>query len=322
MLHSVSFSSFSSSFSSPSSVLERFAEFRARFRRRYASPAEFEHRLAVFQINEEFVAATNAQNLSWTLGMNAFSDMTADEFKKYASSSVGSKMGGCTKFISTGAKVPDSVNWVDRGAVTSVKDQGSCGSCWAFSATGAMEGARYVSGGALADLSEQELVDCVRLSAGCNGGSMDAAFRYIAANGQCLDRDYPYVSGTTQVESDCQQAKCEPSVVASGCVDVPSGDQVALKEAVAQQPVSVAIDAASPVFQFYKSGVITSDACGEELNHGVLAVGYGVTPEGQDYWLVKNSWSADWGDAGYVKIARGSGTGTCGIGAQASFPVV
>jgi cathepsin L len=188
-----------------------------------------------------------------------------------------------------------------------------------------MEGAWSIAKGSLVSLSEQELVDCAGLkygSMGCNGGQMDGAFKYAIDNGMCTEAAYPYTSGVTKTAGTCHS--CSAVDHFSSCSDVKPNDQISLKAAVAQQPVSIAIEADTKYFQSYSSGVLTSSSCGQNLDHGVLIVGYG-TENGIKYWLVKNSWSTSWGDQGYVKIARSDSTndkGICGIGMQPSFPSV
>ena len=309
----------------------RFAEFGTRFGRQYDTLDEFKHRFEVFRDNFRSISAYNKDpRHNTTLELNQFSDMTQDEFRTHFlrpfDATVGNRFG-CEEFAATGSNTPDAVDWRDHGAVTSVKDQGQCGSCWSFSAAGAVEGLAAIQNIPLVSLSEQQLVDCASGfeygSHGCNGGSMDGAFKYVVESGLCAEVEYPYVSGVSKEGGACDSSRCSPVAHTSGCADVRSADQVALREAVARQPVSVAIDAESTVFQFYSSGVIESDACGTTLNHGVLAVGYG-TEANNDYWLVKNSWSADWGDNGYVKIGRSDSSrdnGVCGVAMQASFPL-
>jgi len=227
--------------------------------------------------------------------------------------------------------LPSAVDWTQKGAITPVKDQGQCGSCWSFSTTGALEGAFAIQTGTLMSFSEQQLVDCDTLGNGgkdhgCNGGLMDNAFTWIMKNdGLCREEDYPYVSGTTKSAGTCNH-KCE-EVAGSDIrtfVDVPANSDSDFMSAVSTQPVSVAIEADQREFQLYKSGVLTS-SCGTNLDHGVLAVGYG-TENGVDYYKVKNSWSASWGEEGYIRLARGSkyngGKGQCGILMEASYPLL
>ncbi|NDB53144.1 MAG: hypothetical protein EB025_03600 [Chitinophagaceae bacterium] len=246
-----------------------------------------------------------------------------DRFVNGLGAVVGST--SCKSFSSTASGAPSSIDWRAKGAVTSVKDQGQCGSCWTFSATGAIEGAWAIAKGKLIDFSEEELVECAGLkygSMGCNGGQMDGAFKYVIENGQCTLSSYPYTSGTGQ--SGSCKTSCTPVATLSSCSDVTPNDQISLKGAVAKQPVSIAIEADTRYFQSYSSGILDSTSCGTNLDHGVLIVGYGEQ-NGMKYWNVKNSWSSSWGDNGYVKILRSDSTndkGICGIAMQPSFPTV
>jgi C1A family cysteine protease len=233
------------------------------------------------------------------------------------------------------------VDWTTVGAVTPVKDQGQCGSCWSFSAVGAMEGAYYVSRGTLPGatsaktgfhgLSEQHFVDCDNRKnggsdLGCNGGLMDSAFSWAKKNGGvCSEADYPYVSGTTKTSGTCAESSCtkDAKTAPLSYTDVATNSDTALMSALAQQPVSVAIEADQAAFQLYKSGVFTA-TCGTNLDHGVLAVGYG-TLSGQDYYKVKNSWGSSWGMDGYILLARGVSQkqGQCGIlSGPPSYPTI
>jgi cathepsin L len=201
--------------------------------------------------------------------------------------------------------------------VTAVKDQGMCGSCWAFSATGSLEGSYFLKHGQLLSFSEQQLVDCSKKQGneGCNGGLMDTAFSYVKENGLCLETDYPYNAKDGQCESTCLK-----TLSGSGFVDIPENDEAALERAVLTiGPISVAIQADKPAFQFYKTGVFDDPSCGTNLDHGVLVVGLG-TLKGKDYWIVKNSWGQLWGSEGYILLARGKNM--CGIAQQASYPLV
>jgi KDEL-tailed cysteine endopeptidase len=302
-----------------------FDEFRERFGKRYESLTEEARRFNIFRNNLiEIIRHNMDYSQNFTMGVNQFTDLTAEEFQsKYVGSSqITLGAYGCKSFSSSASSAPASIDWRTLGAVTSVKDQGQCGSCWTFSSTGAVEGAWAISKKQLVDLSEQQLVDCATGvsygSHGCSGGQMDGGFKYVIQNGQCLNSAYPY----TAKDGSCQ--KCSAVAHLSSCSDVKPNDQISLKGAVAQQPVSIAIEADTRYFQSYSSGVLTSTSCGQNLDHGVLIVGYGEE-NGQAYWLVKNSWGTTWGEKGYVKIARSSSTndaGICGIAMMASFPSV
>ena len=304
---------------------KQFTNFQERFSKRYENIQELETRFQIFRTNLRNIILHNLDHTqNFTMGINQFTDLTAQEFKDQYVGGLKSEVGsyGCKSFSSSASGAPSSIDWRQKGAVTSVKDQGQCGSCWTFSATGAVEGAWAISSGKLVDLSEQELVDCATGLAygshGCSGGQMEGAFKFIIANGQCALSSYPY----TAKDGSCQ--KCSAVAHISSCSDVKPNDQISLKAAVAQQPVAVAIEADTRYFQSYSGGILTSSSCGTNLDHGVLVIGYG-TENGQDYWLVKNSWSSSWGIDGYVKIARSSSTndpGVCGISMDPSFPTV
>ena len=309
-------------------VWKDFGFFQKKFNKVYGSIEEFEHRFSVFRENMRFILDHNLNTFSnFSLGMNQFTDLTNEEYRSayVGGAHVGSY--GCSAYENDKSGAADAKNWVTDGAVTSVKDQGQCGSCWTFSATGAIEGAMAVYKNYLVDLSEQELVDCATGykygSHGCNGGQMEGAFKYVIENGQCALSEYPYVSGTTTTSND-ECMSCDPVAQISKCYDVKPNDQISLKNAVFQQPVAVAIEADTRYFQMYSNGVLDSAECGTQLDHGVLTVGYGEE-NGVKYWLVKNSWSTSWGEDGYVKIGRSDSMndpGICGIAMDPSFPVV
>jgi C1A family cysteine protease len=287
--------------------------------------------------NDEYIEEMNSLGLSYSLGHNQFSGMDSNDYHHFlvnsnmfswADKPIPNKLFNGT--LET-LYLPTQVNWVTNGAVTPVKDQGQCGSCWSFSTTGSLEGAYYIKNKKLVSFSEQQLVDCDNFKNGgrdhgCNGGLMDNAFSWIQKNGGlCTESEYPYMSGTTEKSGDCQKMcnKVTGSDI-QGYTDVPVASDNYMMSALAQQPVSIAIEADQRDFQLYKLGVFTGE-CGTNLDHGVLAVGYGTQEEG-DYYLVKNSWGTSWGDQGYIKLGRGqeynNGQGQCGMLMQGSLPMV
>ncbi|XP_027915817.1 vignain-like [Vigna unguiculata] len=287
------------------------------------SLGEKHKRFNVFKANVINVHNANKMDKPYKLKLNKFADMTNHEFTTiYANSKVSHhrmfrdmSRGNGTFMYENVDRVPASVDWRNRGAVTDVKNQGQCGSCWAFSTIAAVEGINQIKTGKLVSLSEQELVDCDTQNYGCNGGFMEWAFDYIKRYGITTENNYPYVAR----DGTCDTSKVQqPAVSIDGYESVPRNNEAALINVVANQPVSVAIDAGGYDFQFYSEGVFTG-LCGTELNHGVAIVGYGTTQDGTKYWIVKNSWGSEWGENGYIRMQRD--VDLCGIAMEASYPI-
>merc|ERR1719333_1508248 len=299
--------------------------------KRYLTQSHHDERFEIFKNNIDKINRHNSQGHSWWMGVTQFADLTADEFKEQI-------VGGCTlpqnkirKELGVEADLsdnPTSVDWTTKNVVTPVKNQGQCGSCWAFSTTGAIEARYAIARGTLTSLSEQELVDCAGSEGnnGCRGGLMDYGFEYVEQqHGLCSESSFPYVAKTETRQCNALRSSCGQKLdPITNHADVKSRDSAALEAAVAQGPVSVAIEADQSAFQLYKSGVLTG-RCGAQLDHGVLAVGY--SNEGaQHYWKVKNSWGANWGENGYIRLCKDCnanyGKGQCGILGQPSYPIV
>ena len=306
--------------------IDEFNSFVNKYNKTYINWEEYLDAYDIFEMNYINIKNINSYYENLKLEINEFTDVHPKDFhlKRKGYSQNKHKTNSCLPFTSNNNTLPSSVDWRNKGAVTPVKNQGQCGSCWSFSATGAMEGAWAIYSGDLLSLSEQQLMDCSKRYGdfGCNGGLMDNAFEYAIDYGMCSEEQDPY-KGTTDT---CMTPSLDCDNVAkfSYCVDINSGNELELKEAVSRAPVSVAIEADTTIFQFYSGGIIKSENCGNSLDHGVLVVGYGEE-NGEKYWIVKNSWGESWGENGYVRIARTDSTtdsGVCGIALQASFPVV
>jgi len=282
-----------------------------------------------FANNDDIITQTNNQNLSYQLGHNQFSHLSVEEYRQHVR--LGLNKADVVADLTHEApadisSLASSVDWVTKGAVTGVKDQGQCGSCWSFSATGALEGAYFNKNKNLQSFSEQHLVDCDTRKnggkdSGCNGGLMDNAFEWIKKNGGLATESvYPY----TAKDGTCKAQKGDTKAAVTKFVDVAKNSDSAMLSALNIGPVSVAIQADQSAFQLYKSGVFTA-ACGTSLDHGVLAVGYG-TDNGVDFYKVKNSWGTSWGEGGYIRFVRGGSTqkqGQCGIlSGPPSYPVL
>ncbi|KAJ0040793.1 hypothetical protein Pint_27991 [Pistacia integerrima] len=318
-----------SNWRSDDEVMSIYQSWLAKHGKAYNGIGENERRLQIFKDNLRFIDEHNSQKRTYKVGLNRFADLTNEEYRAiYLGTKsdakrrvMKAKVASQRHAFKAGETLPESVDWREQGAVSPIKDQGSCGSCWAFSTVAAVEGINKIVTGELISLSEQELVDCdTAYNAGCNGGLMDYAFQFIIDNGGMdTEQDYPYLGYDTKCDSVRKNAKV---VSIDGYEDVLPFDEKSLKKAVAHQPVSVAIEASGMAFQLYDSGVFTGE-CGSALDHGVVVVGYG-TENGVDYWLVRNSWGTDWGESGYIKLQRNiveTYTGKCGIAMEASYPV-
>ncbi len=299
-----------------------FLKYVAKFGKSYGTKEEFEFRSETFKNTLAQIASENGRNENtFSVGVNKFADWTPAEFKRILSykPSLYKNARKVQQSAVDVSAIPNEVDWVAAGKVNSVQDQAQCGSCWAFSAVGAMESRWAIKSGNLVKLSEQQLVDCAGGSygnLGCDGGDMGTAFQYAHDNGMMLEKDYPYAG----VDQTCQYDKAKVVVTPTGGDQVATNNANALKTAIADGPVSVAIEADTFVFQFYQKGILNSKNCGTNLDHGVVAVGYGQDGSGKQYYIVRNSWGSSWGNKGYVWIAIVDGAGICGIQMEPVFP--
>jgi C1A family cysteine protease len=297
-----------------------------KYDKQYISDQEKSMKMYVWEQNFKHIVDFNKdKSHGYVLKLNEFADMTLHEYQAL-------KLG-CFDYDPTvkrnelslldDTNLPKSIDWRDKGAVTPIKNQGECGSCWAFSATGSLEALNYITSGKLISFSEQQLVECSGAfgNFGCGGGLMDFAFNYTAVYGIESESNYPYKGST--LNNNCKFDMTKAVFKNSGFVDLPKNNSKQLAAAVALHPVSVGIDANSQQFMLYGGGILDIPDCGYSLDHGVLVVGYG-TEAGKDYWIVKNSWGTSWGENGYVRMRRTNqtGPGICGIALAASYPTV
>ncbi|KAI4465798.1 cysteine protease family c1-related [Holotrichia oblita] len=312
-------------------VREQWETFKVSYNKTYTSEIEENFRMRIYMENTRIIAKHNRlyQNgmVSFSMKENKFADLLHYEFVqmmnglRHLSSDDLHDEEASTFIAPANVDLPPRVDWRKQGAVTEVKNQGQCGSCWAFSATGSLEGQHFRKTKKLISLSEQNLVDCSERfgNQGCEGGLMTNAFKYVKANhGIDTEKSYPY-----EAEDDrCRYNSKNSGATDTGYKNIPSGNEKALQSAVATVgPVSVGIDASLPSFQFYSGGIYYEPECStEEIDHGVLAVGYD-SQGGHDYWIVKNSWGEDWGMQGYINMARNK-ENNCGIATMASYPLV
>ncbi|KAH9320632.1 hypothetical protein KI387_015271 [Taxus chinensis] len=292
----------------------KFADFALRYEKKYGSISELVQRYNVFLQNVELIESSNSMNLPYTLGINEFADLTWEEFQGQFLGASQNCSATKSNHKLTDVQLPETKDWREIGIVSPVKDQASCGSCWTFSTTGALEAAYKQATGKSVILSEQQLVDCAGAfnNFGCSGGLPSQAFEYIKYNGGLDTEDsYPYTAKNGVCKYDVNNVGAKVVDV----VNITMGAEDELKHAVGLvRPVSVAFQVIKD-FRFYKGGVFTSNHCAQgpmDVNHAVLAVGYGVSEEGTPYWIIKNSWGGSWGVDGYFNMEMGKNMGLNG----------
>ncbi|GAV59781.1 LOW QUALITY PROTEIN: Peptidase_C1 domain-containing protein/Inhibitor_I29 domain-containing protein [Cephalotus follicularis] len=266
------------------------------------------------------IQKVNQMDKPYKLGLNMFSDMTIDQLHCMLLHAWHPESRRPTGFMlhENTDRLPPSIDWREKGAVTDVKDQGHCGSCWAFSSVAAVEGINKIKTGELVSLCEQELIDCNTKNHGCEGGFMEQALDLVRkSDGLTTEKNYPYRAK----DGTCDSSKMNDPIVVIDDYEVPDNDESALLKAVANHPVAVAIDDGGA--DFLCRGKVLTGPCGMELNHGVAVVGYGKTQDGTKYWIVRNSWGDDWGEKGYIRMQReiDEAEDLCGITLEASYPI-
>jgi len=286
------------------------------------SLVEYPKRLAIFTDNLNLIQTLKDTADGTEFALNKFADLSAEEFKSLFLGYVPAQDDGTPKetIPPSQQEVPDSFDWIAQGKVTAVKNQGQCGSCWAFAATETIESVWLIANGITSDnfspLAPQQIVDCSTHDGGCNGGDPVSAFKYIkSAGGQDNDVNYPYraVDQNCAFNGDDYEAKITGYKFATQ-----SNNEEEMKAAIATvSPLSICIDASQ--WQFYSSGILKASKCGTSLNHCVQITGYDTSND-TPYWTVRNSWDTDWGEQGYIRLQYGHNT--CGLTKEATTVVV
>ncbi len=305
-------------------IWSKFTLFQEKYNRAY-SIEEVYDRFMIFKNNVNIINTHNADTCkTFNMTINKFTDLTPEEFReRYVGKMYTSSDYGCVSVGNTDSSEIETFDWRTYNVVNPVRNQGQCGSCWAFATTANAESVWAIHTGDLYDLSEQYLVDCATgigyFNMGCKGGNMDSAFKYMINNKQCNESAYPYTSGVTETKSKCHA--CDEFTSFTSCYDVVSNNQAALKAAVLKNPVVIGIEADTYYFQSYSGGILTSSLCGTTIDHAVEIVGFGIDNDTK-YWTVRNSWGADWGEEGYFRILRTDSTddeGVCGLAMEPSY---
>jgi len=310
-----------SGFASSVDLGNLWSAWKLKYNKEYEDARVEAQRFKTFIENYKIITAWNANPENTArLSLNAFADLTREEFAALYTGDATSEYDNLNvEYASYDSDVPDSWDWRTKGAVTPVKNQGQCGSCWAFAAVATIEGLYFINGNPLTSFSEQQIVDCDTNNNGCGGGLSYIAYAYVAKMGLETESDYPYQA---KAGSCLYNAAKAIQNVTTGAGFVTPRNPDAIKAQAVQQPLVVSIEADQSVFQFYSGGVITS-GCGMSLNHAVTLVGYGAY-DGQDAFTIKNSWGTDWGVQGYVYISTSTqynaGFGACGILTRPVFP--
>lgn len=305
-----------------------FIRYKNEFQKNYESISELKLRFSYFQKNMRFIKESNAMNKSYTLGWTSFTDWNNNEFKNYVNMYKSPEFITCNESYYNNESYPIAIDWRNKGIVTNVKDQGWCGSCWAFSTTGSLEGLLGLAVKKTTSLSEEQLIDCSYNygNDGCNGGLIINSFAYVIANGGlCSEKAYPYDSSMFDYNT-CLSYNCSsvPYTNIKKCYTIIPKNEAALGYYISHQPISAGIQADSMAFQNYVSGIFDDKDCYRgAINHAITIVGYNDTDKNSAYYILKNSWGEKWGEKGYMKLGRnpnGTDVGICGITLRSSYP--
>ena len=302
-----------------SEIESSFLSFISEYGRNYGSLEEYGLRLAQFVRTHREIEEHNAKESSFKLGHNKFSDWTIEEYEALLTSKPDDDVSSnesTSEFSVVGDAVP--IDWRSKGAVNPIKDQGACASCWAFSANAAVEGAWAIKTGTLYDLSQQYLMDCNKGCRGCNGGAPSSSYVFLQKNTHIEQSEYPYTAEDGTCQSD---SKTHTDVQTKGYKSISYNHPDLMKDALANQPLSVFVDGSSAVFRTYSSGIFNSPDCGVFSNHCTDVVGWGIEGD-TEFWIMRNSWGTSWGEKGYMRLEIISGPGVCGIHKQPQYPLI
>ncbi|CAI2375194.1 unnamed protein product [Moneuplotes crassus] len=300
-----------------------FQMYLGKYGKNYHNEEEYSFRLKVFKQNYQIIEESNRQGKSYTLGLNKFGDWTREEYKKLLTHNEAGKKQAKVADIK-GDYEPDPIDHRELGAVNPVVNQGACGGCYAFSAAAVVEGMLFNFGKGLMKYSEQEIIDCSEAygNARCNGGHFTQGFDFLHENLFCTDKEYPYTAGA---EDECKYSTCDDldhEITVREYFSVPENSALSLKESLTYNIIGAGVGADSEIFQFYKSGIVNDKACGNNNNHAITVVGHGIE-DGVDYFIIRNSWGADWGEEGYIRLGTSfeEDKGVCGILQDLAFPM-
>ena len=281
----------------------------------YGTVEEFDFRYTLFIETEEMINLHNAKDSTFKLGHNKFSTMTEEEKQKLLPEMTE------TTIVPTMSKehfANGGVDWRTKGVVGPVRNQGQCGSAALFGVVDALTSANAIKTGMITDLSMEQIIDCDTDFQGCNGGTVDSVWKYVAKYGLESASDYPFTAG----KGTCHYDKSKIAVKMKSLAKVHPDQSATLEAAITKEPTLVGFDMTTIAMQ-YAGGILDTDKCGTQINHTMLAVGFGTSGNGQDFYILKNSWGTSWGEQGYMRVAaKASGPGVCGVQVYETFPVI